>query len=340
MHDLTVAAGRPCRRWLEDNMCQNRAMAHRVVVLVRPGVLPLELGLVHQVFAAAGDRYEVLTCALEPGPVPAEADFSILVRHGPELLASADTVILPASHLSKDEGLTTPLRGPLADALDRIRPGTRIASICTGAFVLAAAGLLNGRSATTHWNAARAFRRAFPHVRLDPDVLYTDNGDVLTSAGEAAGIDLCLHLIRRDHGAAVATKAARMVVVPPHREGGQAQFIERPVPAEPEASTGPVREWVLANLDRPVDLDDLAARAAMSKRTFTRRFREETGVSPVNWINQQRLAHARHLLESTDLPVDRVAENAGFGTGGSLRLHLRASVGRSPSAYRETFRGR
>lgn len=319
-------------------------MTHRVAVLVRPGVLPLELGLVHQVFRAAGGRYDVVTCAVEPGLVPTDADFAVLVEHGPRALAEADTVVVPASHAAEDEGLTAPLTGPLADALALVRPGTRIASICTGAFVLAAAGLLDGCAATTHWNSAAAFQRAFPEVRLDPGVLYTDNrtatGDVLTSAGEAAGIDLCLHLIRCDHGAAVAAEVARKIVVPPHREGGQAQFIERPVLDVTESSTAAVRTWVLANLDQPVDLADLARRAAMSKRTFTRRFREEVGLSPLRWLNHQRLDRARHLLETTELSVDRIAEQAGFGTGGSLRLHLQRVVGVSPSAYRATFQGR
>ncbi|HEX3785520.1 MAG TPA: helix-turn-helix domain-containing protein [Pseudonocardiaceae bacterium] len=316
------------------------AVPHRVAVLVRPGVLPLELGLVHQLFSAAGDRYAVRSCALEPGLIPTDADFSVLVEHGPQALADADTVVIPAAHSSVDQGLTAPLTGPLGDALALIRPGTRIASICTGAFVLAAAGLLDGRSATTHWNSAAAFRLAFPGVRLDPDVLYTDNGEVLTSAGEAAGIDLCLHMIRCDHGAAVAADVARKVVVPPHREGGQAQYIQHPVPDPAESSTATVRSWVLAHLDQPVDLADLARRAAMSTRTFTRRFRDEVGVSPLHWLNQQRLDQARHLLETTDLPVDQVAERAGFGTGGSLRLHLQRVVGVSPTAYRATFHGR
>ena len=314
-------------------------MTHRVVVLARPGVVPMELGLIHELFGAAGGRYVVVTCALEPGPVRVDADFAILVEHGPEALASADTVLVPAAHDPDDELLTAPLTGPLADALALIRPGTRIASVCTGSFVLAAAGLLDGRPATTHWKAVDVFRRSFPQVRLDPAVLYTDDGDVLTSAGEAAGIDLCLHLIRRDHGASVAADVARTSVVPPHREGGQAQFIERPVPPCDEASTATVRSWLLDHLDHQVNLADLARRAAMSKRTFTRRFRDETGISPLAWLNQQRVGHARSLLESTDLAVDRIAERAGFGTGGSLRLHFQETLGVSPSAYRTTFRG-
>lgn len=315
-------------------------MTHRVALLARPGVLPLEFSVAHELFGTLPGRYEVITFAPEPGPVPANADFSILVEHGPEVLARADTVVVPAAHNPYDHLIDGPLDGPLAAAMEAIRPGTRIASICTGAFVLAAAGLLDGRPATTHWKHADAFRRAFPQVKLDPSVLYTDDGDVLTSAGGAAGIDLCLHLIRRDHGAAVAAEVARTNVVPPHRDGGQAQFIQRPVVSDDESSTAAVRSWLLDHLDEPADLERLARRASMSKRTFTRRFRAETGMSPLQWINAQRLDQARWLLESTDLPVDDVAEQSGFGTGAALRLHLRETLGVSPTAYRSTFSSR
>jgi transcriptional regulator GlxA family with amidase domain len=262
----------------------------------------------------------------------------VLVRHGVQALAEADTVLVPASH--EEDGADARLPGPLADAFARIRPGTRVASVCTGAFVLAAAGLLDGRPATTHWKSADRFRRLHPRVRLDPDVLYTDDGDVLTSAGEAAGIDLCLHMIRRDHGAAVAAEVARATVVPPHREGGQAQYVQRPVP-EPgrRSSTAAARAWALENLHRPVSLRELADREAMSVRTFSRRFREEAGMTPGRWLAQQRLDRARALLEGSDLPVDRVAAEAGFGTATSLRQHFQAALGVSPSAYRRTFRG-
>ncbi|CAM2942951.1 helix-turn-helix domain-containing protein [Saccharomonospora xinjiangensis] len=316
---------------------------HRVAVLVRPGVLPMELGLVHQLFRAARSSrrvplYEVTSFALEPGPVPTDADFAVHVENGPAVLDDADTVVVPASHLldETDDVLPPALR----DALARIRPGTRIASICTGAFVLAAAGLLDGHRATTHWHSAERFRRAFPAVEVDPNVLYTDNGEVLTSAGEAAGIDLCLHLIRRDHGAAVANEVARSMVVPPHREGGQAQYLQLPVP-EPGArdSTARAREWALKNLHRPLSLSELAAREAMSTRTFTRRFRQEVGTSPLRWLTQQRVERARQLLERTDLPVDRVAEAVGFTSAVSLRQHLATTLGVSPSAYRQTFGG-
>ncbi len=325
--------------WLDANICENRAMTHRVVVLARPGVLPMELGLIHELFDAAGGRYQVTTCGLAPGTVRVSADFSLTVQHGPEALADADTVVVPAAYDPRDELITTPLTGPLAAAMAMIHPGARIASICTGVFVLAAAGLLEGRPATTHWKSAAAFSRSFPGVRLDPDVLYTDDGDVLTSAGGAAGIDLCLHLIRRDFGAAVAVEVARRNVVPPHRDGGQAQFIVQPVAANGRSSIANIRSWLLNHLDHGTDLDGLARRFGLSKRTLTRRFRDETGMSPMQWLNQQRLTRARQLLERTDLPVDRVAERAGFGTGGSLRLHLQDTLGVSPTAYRATFRG-
>jgi transcriptional regulator GlxA family with amidase domain len=319
------------------------AAGHRVAVLVRHGVLPLELGLVHQLFrqAAAPDGrrlYQVVTCAVLPGEIRTDADFPVLVRHGPQALAEADTVLVPASH--EEDGTDARLPGPLTDAFARIRPGTRIASVCTGAFVLAAAGLLDGRPATTHWKSADRFRVLHPRVHLDPDVLYTDDGDVLTSAGEAAGIDLCLHMIRRDHGAAVAAEVARATVVPPHREGGQAQYVRHPMP-EParRASTGEARAWALRHLDRPLSLPELAAREAMSVRTFSRRFREEVGMTPGRWLARQRIERARALLEETDLPVDRVAADVGFGTAASLRQHMQATLGVSPGAYRRTFRG-
>ncbi|WP_230421478.1 GlxA family transcriptional regulator [Actinomadura soli] len=316
---------------------------HRVAVLVREGVLPLELGLVHQLFGQArspggAPLYEVVSCAVEPGEVATDADFAVTVARGLDAVAAADTVIVPASH-TLDE--TRPGEGPVPAALAAAaRRGARVASICTGAFVLAAAGLLEGRRATTHWMSCDRLAAMFPGVRVDAAVLYADEGNVLTSAGEAAGIDLCLHLIRRDHGAAVAGDVARRTVVPPHRDGGQAQFIARPVPAPRQTSTEPARAWALRNLDAPVTLARMAARASMSVRTFTRRFRQETGVSPQVWLTAQRVERARRLLEETDLPVDRVAERAGFGTAASLRQHLQAVVGVAPTAYRATFRGR
>lgn len=247
-------------------------------------------------------------------------------------------MIVPASYELGpvfDRGELTP---ELAAALALVRPGTRLASICTGVYVLAAAGHLDGRPATTHWADAARFQRLFPHIKVDPDVLFIDDGDILTSAGVAAGIDLCLHMVRRDHGAAVANDVARHTVVPPHRDGGQAQYIERPVPDQQQASTTGARAWALGRLHEPVQLRDMAAQESMSVRTFTRRFREETGVSPGQWLTRQRVERARHLLECTDLSVDRVARDAGFGTAQSLRQHFQAALGVTPSAYRRTFR--
>ncbi|AXE26323.1 AraC family transcriptional regulator [Streptomyces globosus] len=316
---------------------------HRVAVLALPGLLPFELGIPHRIFGRARDAsgeplYEILTCALAAGPVRTDADFAVHVEHGPELLATADTVVVPASYELGPVHEEGRLTAPLAAALAHIRPGTRLVSICTGGYVLAAAGYLDGRPATTHWAHAEHFQRLFPAVRVDPDVLYTDDGDVLTSAGVASGIDLCLHIVRRDHGAAVANDVARRTVVPPHRDGGQAQFVDRPVPNPQAASTAAARAWVLDRLHEPVLLADLARKESMSVRTFTRRFREEAGVSPGEWITGQRVERARQLLERTDLPMERVAREAGFGTAQSLRKHVQAALGVSPTAYRRTFR--
>lgn len=319
------------------------ARRHRTVVLALHGLLPFELGIPHRIFGRAKDAagnslYEIVTCGIRPGPVMTDADFAVNVDHGPEALAAADTVVVPASYELGpvyDEGR---LPDDLAAALAHVRPGTRMVSICTGAYVLAAAGHLDGRPATTHWSAAEHFQRMFPSVKVDANVLFIDDGDVLTSAGVAAGLDLCLHIVRRDHGAAVANEVARRTVVPPHREGGQAQYIHRPVPEPQLATTTAARAWALGRLHEPLQLRDLAGQESMSVRTFTRRFREEVGISPGQWLTQQRVERARHLLESTDLSVDRVARDAGFGTAQSMRQHLQAALGVPPTTYRRTFR--
>ncbi|MFI1032117.1 GlxA family transcriptional regulator [Streptomyces sp. NPDC020951] len=317
---------------------------HRVVVLALDGLLPFELGIPHRIFgrpkdAAGRPLYEVVTCSVRPpGPVETDADFAIMVEHGPETLATADTVIVPASYELGpvfEEGVLTE---DLAAALAHVRPGTRLASICTGVYVLAAAGFLDGRPATTHWADADRLQRLFPQIEVDQEVLFIDDGDVLTSAGVAAGIDLCLHMVRRDHGTAVANDVARRTVVPPHRDGGQAQYIERPVPDPQQATTTAARVWALGRLHEPIQLRDMAEQEAMSVRTFTRRFREEVGISPGQWLAQQRVERARHLLESSDLSVDQIARDAGFGTAQSMRQHLQAALGVTPTAYRRTFR--
>lgn len=319
---------------------------HHIAVLARRMTLPIELGIVHQLFGQAREGasvdgeplYEVVTCALRAGDVATDGDFTVRVGHGPEALAEADTVIVLSSY-DDYEQQTPELSGPLADALARVRPGTRVASICTGAFVLASAGLLDGRTATTHWRYAERFARLFPQVDVDANVLYTDGEDVLTSAGCASGIDLCLHMIRRDFGMAVANDVARRTVVPPHREGGQVQYVRRPVPEPASPSTAAARGWALQRLHEPVTLGQLAAQEAMSVRNFTRRFREEVGTTPMNWLNQQRVERARELLEESDLPVDQVAARVGLGTAANLRQHFHTVVGTSPSAYRASFRG-
>ncbi|HEY1488905.1 MAG TPA: helix-turn-helix domain-containing protein [Micromonosporaceae bacterium] len=321
-----------------------RPERHRVAVLALDDVVGFDLGVPTQIFRAARDQnlnrlYDVRVTTPDGGPVRAKDGYAIMPEHGPELLDTADTVVVPGI----DGNAATEMGGVLAPAADaalaRIRPGTRIMSICTGAFVLAAAGLLDGRPATTHWAWADDFRRRFPRVKLDPDVLFVDDGDVLTSAGVAAGIDLCLHVVRRDHGSDVANGAARRCVVPPWRDGGQSQFIERPLPARSTDGTSATRAWLMGRLEVDTDLTAMAEHARMSVRTFTRRFRDETGISPGRWLLTQRIEQARRLLEQTDLPIDRVAQKSGLGTGTTLRTHLHGAIGVSPAAYRRTFRG-
>ncbi|MCU1678572.1 MAG: transcriptional regulator, AraC family with amidase-like domain [Frankiales bacterium] len=316
--------------------------AERVVVLALDGVFPFELGIASRILGSAERHdgtplYRVSTCSVDGASVRTDADFAIVPEHGARIIRRADTLVIPSP-----SG-----RGPLFDhgtlsddvaaALASCRPGTRIVSICIASFVLAAAGLLDGRRATTHWQRAAEFRRLFPRVALDADVLFVDDGDVLTSAGVAAGIDLCLHVVRRDHGSDVAHRVARQCIVPPWRDGGQSQYVERSVPPVGAASTTATRAWAVDHLHQPLTLMQLAEHAHMSVRTFTRRFREEVGISPQQWIAHQRVDAARHLLESTDLSVEAVADRAGFGTATSMRQHLQAAIGVSPTVYRRTF---
>ncbi|MFD5698693.1 GlxA family transcriptional regulator [Streptomyces lasiicapitis] len=315
---------------------------HRVVVLALDGVYPFELGIPSRVFGNAEDAegralYDVVVCTADGRPVRTDAGFSAAVEHGPEALETAETVVIPPAGPCNGARAADGLPEPLAAALARVRPGTRLVSFCSASFVLAAAGLLDGRPATTHWQVAEQFRREFPRVRLDEDVLFVDDGDILTSAGVVAGVDLCLHLVRRDHGSAVANHVARRCVVPPWRDGGQAQYIERPVPEPTVATTAPTRAWALQRLQEPLTLGELADHARMSLRTFTRRFRDEVGTTPGRWLTAQRIELARNLLETSDLPIDLVAHRAGFGTANSLRQHMRSVLGVSPAAYRRTF---
>jgi transcriptional regulator GlxA family with amidase domain len=316
---------------------------HRVVVLALEPAVGYDLTIPPQVFGQATgpdgtELYDIVIASLDGRPVRTTRGYAIAPTHDAHVLATADTVVVPGTQIPgpRNDGIVPE---DLRAALALVPPTARWISICTGAFVLAAAGILDGRRATTHWQYADAFRALFPQVDLDVDVLFTDEGDLLTSAGLSAGIDLCLHVIRTDHGAATANAGARHMVVPPWRDGGQAQFIDRPVPARDDTSTAAVRQWALQQLASPLDVPTLARRASMSVRTFTRRFREETGMSPAAWLTQQRIRHAQHLLEESDLSIDQVAVRAGLGTSASLRGHLHAAAGVSPSAYRRAFRG-
>ncbi len=320
------------------------ATGHEVAVLALPDVVAFELGLPHRFLGGAVDAddrpcYRVRTCTVDGGPVRTSAGYAVLPGHDASILRTAGTVVVPGI-VGGPPFVEGRLDDGVAAALATCAPDVRMVSICTGAFVLAAAGRLDARPATTHWMRTRRFRRFFPRVRLDPDVLYVDDGDVLTSAGNAAGIDLLLHVVRRDHGAEVANGVARRNVVAPWRDGGQSQFS---APAPPPDDTGPgtaaTRAFALDRLAEPLPLERLAGHAAMSVRTFTRRFRAETGQSPHTWLAGQRVALARRLLETTDLPVERVAADSGFGTAASLRQHLRAAIGVAPGVYRRMYRG-
>lgn len=313
-------------------------MAHRIAVYVRDGLLAMELGIVHRLFGQAQSEsgeplYEVVTCTDVPGPIRTDSDVRILVERGLDAVAVADTVIVPASDADYENDLPA-----TSLVFDELSPQTRLASICTGAFVLAAAGRLDGRRATTHWKSAARFAELYPRVLLDPNVLYTEDANVLTAAGEASGIDLCLFMIRQDFGAAVANRVARGTVVPPHRSGGQAQYIDTPVPQSHSTSTAHAQEWALRHLGAALSVEHLARQQGMSVRTFSRRFVSEVGLPPARWIAAQRLGRARELLENTDLTVERIAHDTGFGTATSLRYQITSELGVSPSAYRATFR--
>jgi transcriptional regulator GlxA family with amidase domain len=309
---------------------------HRVMALALPPVVAFDLSVPAQVFGRYESPYTFAACGPRPGLVQTTTGFSVHVDRGLDALAEADTVLVPGFDLS---GL--PLPDAVTDALRAAHArGARVGSICTGAFALAQAGLLDGRRATTHWAYAARLARMHPDVEVDPGVLYVDEGDIVTSAGVAAGIDLCLHLVRRDLGAHAANAIARQIVVAPHRDGGQAQFVDAPLPAADERGLAPTRAWALDRLREPLTVDAMARHAGCSERTFARRFRAETGTTPLQWLLRERVLHARRLLEATDMPIEDVACEAGFGTAASLRTHFRRSTATSPLAYRRTFRGR
>jgi len=298
------------------------------------GVVPFDLSVPLEVFGRArladgAPAYDVRVCGASRS-VDA-GSFTMRVRHGMAELAAADTVIVPGV-----ADIDAPVSPAALDALRAARG--RLVSVCVGAFTLAAAGLLDGRRATTHWAAADELARRHPAVSVDPDVLYVDDGDVLTSAGAAAGLDLCLHLVRRDHGAAVAGQTARLSVAPLERAGGQAQFVAHEPPDPRGSSLEPLLAWLAENLHRPLTLAEIACRASMSSRSLSRHFRRQTGTTPLRWVNRHRIRAAQRLLEETDQPVERVGDLVGFDSPTSFRERFREVVGVSPQAYRRSFR--
>ncbi len=311
---------------------------HRVAVVAFDRISPFHLSVPCLVFGEQRPGvppYSLTVCAAEPGPLRTSAGFSLHTEHGLEALQRAQTLVVP-SWRDPHERPPQALLDALVAAHQR---GAQLVGLCLGAFVLAEAGLLDGRTATTHWAWAEQLAQRFPRVKVDAEVLYIDDGDLLTSAGTAAGLDCCLHLLRQRCGAQVANRVARRLVVAPHRQGGQAQFIEQPLPASAQGDRlGELLDWVRTHLDQPHSLDSLANRALMSRRSFTRHFRRLTGSTVGAWLLAERLAYSRRLLESGEQSVEKIAGLAGFGSAASLRQHFNAALGLSPLAYRRSFR--
>jgi len=313
---------------------------HRVVTLVRPPQSTFELACAAEVFGIERQgipaRYAFAVCAERPGLVGTRAGYDMVVTDGLDALDRADTVLIPGWLPITDVPSPAVIRA-LRGAHER---GARVVSICSGAFALAYAGLLDGRRATTHWARASELAARFPAVLVDPDVLYVDHGDVATSAGAGAGIDLCLHLVRADQGAGYAAHVARNMVMPPHREGGQLQYSAPPRPAQIVGSLAALLQWATERLAEPLTVDDLAARTGVSARTLARRFAEQVGTSPGHWLLAQRITAARELLESSDLPVDAVSRRVGLSSPTNLRRHFLHTLGTTPGAYRRAFRAK
>jgi transcriptional regulator GlxA family with amidase domain len=312
---------------------------HRVVAFCLDGVVAFDLAAAAQAFSVASTpggkpQYEFLTCSLDGGELTSTTGFGVVPGGDVSLLERADTVVVPAYF----DVFSAPPRPAIEALRGAAERGARVISVCTGAFALAHAGLLDGRRATTHWAFADEMAKRFPAVEVDAAALYVDEGAVMTSAGLSAGIDLCLHVIRADCGAAVGERVARHMVAAPHREGGQAQFIERPaVTGITPGSLEQTRRWAAERLHEPLDVAAMARHASVSPRTFARRFREETGTTPLQWLLNQRVQEARRLLEETGLSIDAVAWRAGFGTAASLRDHFRRATATTPTAYRRSF---
>jgi AraC family transcriptional regulator, transcriptional activator FtrA len=344
MRNYPASLDDPQRR---DGSASGRAVeprcdAHSVAIVICDGVTAFELGVACDVFGSEWTAmlgvpwYRSFVCGITPGPVTTDSGFQILPAHGLERVRDASTVIvLPTVSF-------TQVPAEIPDVLRQAHArGSRIVSLCTGAFALAAAGLLDGRRATTHWTECDELARRHPKVTVDSGVLFVDEGDILTSAGSAASIDLCLHIVRQDYGTEIATQLARQLVVPPQRDGGQAQYISTPMPEPGSPSLfASTISWLQEHLDQPVTVDDLAARSAMSPRTFARQFLASTGTTPYQWLIRQRTQLAQRLLETSDLPIDTVAAKSGFSTSANLRKHFSRAVRTSPQAYRRTFQDR
>lgn len=307
----------------------------QVAVVVLEGAKPLDVGIPAQVFTTRPSMpYEVRVCGVTPGRVAGGDGLSYSVEHGLEVLEDADLIFIPGYRLPNLEDPPAELLRALLAAHER---GARLAAISTGAFALAATGLLDGKRATTHWHYSEIFAERYPQVQVNESVLFVDEGSVLTSAGAASGIDLCLHILRGDLGMKTANHAARRLVAAPYRSGGQAQFVRRSVPATAGERFSATREWALAHLDKTLSIDVLAQNASVSPRTFSRRFREETGYTPMQWVMRARVDVARELLENTDLGIDEIAMRVGIGSGANLRQFFRRVLGTTPSEYRRTF---
>lgn len=317
----------------------NSPEPHRVVALLQPPQSTFTLACATEVFGDHGPaipaRYAFEVCTEHPGPVRTQAGYDLLVTAGLDALERADTVLVPGWRQPADAEVPEAVLAAVGRAHRR---GARIVGICSGAFVLAAAGLLDGRRAATHWAGAAELAARFPRVQVDPAVLYVDHGDVATSAGSAAGVDLCLHLVSADQGSAYAMRVARQMVMPPHREGCQLQYAELPTSGPVTDSLAPLLEWLAGHLDQPVSVADMAVRSQVSTRTLTRRFTEQLGISPGRWLLDRRIAATRALLEETDLPVETIAHRVGLSSAVNLRRRFHEALRTTPAAYRRAFR--
>ncbi|MCU1432142.1 MAG: AraC family transcriptional regulator [Actinotalea sp.] len=331
-----LVAGSPPSVDFRPSLCETRQVLRSVAVIVLPGVAPFELGVACEIFGVdrrdtGGPAFDFTVCAETPGPVPTKIGMDIVVHHDLQAAREADLVVMPAYGDDRPvpESVLQVLRGAEAR-------GAWVMSVCSGAFALGRAGLLDGRRCTTHWMYTDKLAADFPAAQVDPAVLYVEDDGVVTSAGTAAGIDAGLHIVRSELGATAAAAIARRMVVPPHRDGGQAQYIDRPIPCG-DGELAPVLNWIMEHLDEVITVPALARRARMSERTFARRFRAETGTTPAGWTSRQRLLRAQELLQGSDLSVEEVARRSGFGASAALRHHFARSIGTSPQAYRRTF---